>query len=252
MTRKHTDTRHRSSDAFSFEYHAEITSTNDRALELARDGAPGNTVVFTDYQSAGRGRRGASWTAPAGSSALFSLIVRPSTPLPPHHLAIITGVGIANGLRKYSPDIKIKWPNDIMLQDRKIAGILVETAADAVVIGVGINCTVPADAFSEELRLRAGSLHALTGREIVREQVMTDALQSLTDAFARVEAGGIIKMLLEWNSLNWLSRRKVRVSGPLGVVEGDGLFLDGRRLVFHVFKNAGVVEMPLSSTVEVR
>jgi len=252
MTRKHTAARPKTRDAFSFEYHAEISSTNDRALELARDGAPGKTVVFTDFQSAGRGRRGAVWTAPAESSALFSLIVRPSTPLPPHHLAIITGVGIASGLRKYSPDIKIKWPNDIMLQDRKIAGILVETAADVVVIGVGINCNVPEEAFPEEIRHRAGSLHALTGREIVREQVMTAALQGLTDALARVEAGGIIKVLLEWNTLNWLSRRKVRVTGPLGVVEGDGLFLDGRRLVFHVFKNGGVVEMPLSSTTEAR
>jgi hypothetical protein len=77
-------------------------------------------------------------------------------------------------------------------------------------------------------------------------------VKGLWDALARVEAGGIIKVLREWNAMNWLARRKVRVCGPMGAVEGDGLFLDGRKLVFHVFKDCGVVPMPLSSSVEAR
>ena len=146
----------------------------------------------------------------------------------------------------------MKWPNDLLLHDRKVAGILVETLPEAVIIGVGVNCTVPAEAFPEEIRERAGSLHAFGEVPVRREKVLIALARGLSDAFARVEAGSIIKVLYEWNTMNWFSRRKVRVSGPFGVVEGEGLFLDGRKLVFHVFKDAGIIVMPLSSTVEAR
>ncbi|HEX2949118.1 MAG TPA: biotin--[acetyl-CoA-carboxylase] ligase [Armatimonadota bacterium] len=239
-------------EAYSVEYHQHIDSTNDRAIELARDGAAHGTLVVTDYQAAGRGRRGAVWTAPEYSSILCSIILRPSSPIPNHHLAILTGVGVANGLRKHGAEAKIKWPNDIMLCDRKIAGILVETVHDAVIVGVGINCQIPQDTFPDDVRERAGSLHTLLNRKIVREQLLVTIIEDLIDALNRVEQSNIIKVLYEWNSLNWLSRRKVRVTGPLGSVDGDGLFLDGRKLIFHVFKDYGVVPMPLSSSVEAR
>lgn len=232
-------------------YHPEIASTNDAALQLARDGAPAGALVCADFQTAGRGRRGAPWTAPPGTAVLATLLLRPAAPLPTSHLAILTGVGAAHGLRALEITAQIKWPNDLLVKNRKVAGILVETVEDAVVVGFGINCAIPSAAFPAELRERAGSLDALTEREINREDVLVSVVTSLLDALARVEAGGIIKVLLEWNSLNWLRRRPVRVTGPLGAVEGDGLFLDGHKLVFHVFKNGGVVHMPLASTVEV-
>lgn len=250
MTLQIDDIRQLLGGDYTIEYHDELSSTNDRAMELARAGAPAGTLVTTDFQTAGRGRRGAVWTALAGSSVLCSLLLRPSVTIPTHHLAILSGVGVANGLRAFGIEAKIKWPNDIMVEDRKVAGILVETTGDAVVIGFGINCTV--ECFPEEIQHRAGSLHALTGRAISREQVLVSVVQSIADAMARVEAGGIIKVLIEWNKMNWLSRRKVRVTGPMGAVDGDGLFLDGRKLVFHVFKDCGVAAMPLSSTVEAR
>ncbi|HOS44809.1 MAG TPA: biotin--[acetyl-CoA-carboxylase] ligase [Armatimonadota bacterium] len=233
-------------------YHAEVTSTNDVAMQLAREGAPAGTLVCADFQRAGRGRRGAAWTAPAGTSVLASLLLRPGKTLPASHLAILTGVGLANGLRAEDIAAQIKWPNDLMVRNRKVAGILVETAADAVVVGFGINCAIPEEAFPPALRDRAGSLHALLERDISREAILAAAVAGLLDAVARVEAGGIIKVLLEWNAMNWLRRREVRVTGPLGAVEGDGLFLDGHKLVFHVFKDGGVVHMPLASTVEAR
>lgn len=247
-----TDIRRRLGEAYHLHYLPETTSTNDVAMQLAREGAPGGTLVCCDYQSAGRGRRGAEWYAPAESSVLCSLLLRPETPLPSAHLAILSGVGAANALKGLRYSVKVKWPNDLLINDRKVAGILVETLPDAVVIGVGVNCSVPEEAFPEELRARAGSLHALGAQPVRREAVLVALAQGLTDAFARVTAGGIIKVLYEWNTMNWFSRRKVRVSGPFGVVEGDGLFLDGRKLVFHVFKDAGIIVMPLSSAVEIR
>lgn len=233
-------------------YTPEVTSTNDVALEMARAGAPGAVLVCTDFQTAGRGRRGAVWTSSPGAGALLSLLVRVPAMLPPLHLAITTGVGVAEGLQTLDAPVKIKWPNDILLEDRKVAGILVETHGDAVVVGVGINCAVPEDAFPPELRERAGSLDALLGRPFPRETVIAAVVQGLAGAFARVTEGGIVKALYAWNKMNWYARRKVRVTGPFGAVEGDGLFLDGHKVVWHVFKDCGVVPMPLSSSVEVR
>ncbi len=248
-----TDIRRHLGEAYHIHYLPETTSTNDVALQLAREGAPGGTLVCCEYQRAGRGRRGARWCAPAESSVLCSLLLRPEKPLPTAHLAILSGVGAANALKGLQYPVKVKWPNDLLLHDRKVAGILVETLPDAVVIGVGVNCTVPEEAFPEDIRARAGSLHTLCAAlPVHREQVLGALAQGLSDAFARVTAGSIIKVLYEWNTMNWFARRKVRVSGPFGVVEGDGLFLDGRKLVFHVFKDAGTIAMPLSSTVEAR
>ncbi len=237
---------------YTVQYHPETTSTNDLALALARGGAPAGTVVCTDFQTAGRGRRGAVWCAPAETSVLCSVILRPQVKQPPHHLAILTGVGAAEGLHSLEISAKIKWPNDLMLAERKVGGILVETTGDAVVVGMGINCQVPQEAFPEEVQARAGSLHTLCEREIDREAVLASVIRGVGEALARVEAGGILKVLASWNTHNWLARRNVRVTGPLGSVEGDGLFLDGRRIVFHVFKDFATIEMPLSSHVEAR
>ena len=235
-------------EGYALTHYAEVGSTNDLAMELARGDTPAGAIVSADFQTAGRGRRGAPWVAPAGSSVLMSLLLRPAAALPPAHLAILSGVGVANGLRALDVPAMIKWPNDIYVDDRKVAGVLVETTGDAVVIGVGINCAV--EEFPDELRARAGSLHALTGRQIRREDVAVEVARGLTDALARVEAGSIVSVLYAWNKMNWYGRRKVRVSGPLGQVDGDGLFLDGRKIVWHVFKDCGVVTMPLNSTVE--
>lgn len=233
------------------EYAPEVTSTNDCAMRAAHAGAAGGALFCTDFQTAGRGRRGAAWTAPAESSVLCSLLLRPAVALRPHELAIITGVGAARGLNALGIPAAIKWPNDLMVADRKVGGILVETVGDAVVIGIGVNCQVPETAFPPELRARAGSLDAL-GYAPPREDVLVALVEGFSEALGRVVAGGIVKVLIDWNKLNWLRRHKVRVSGPLGVVEGDGLFLEGHKLVFHVFKDHGVVPMPLSSTVEPR
>lgn len=240
--------RRRLGDGFTITHHEEVTSTNDLVMELARNGAPSGAIISADFQTAGRGRRGAPWLAPAGSSVLMSLLMRFPTLLPPAHLAIITGVGAANALRALDVPAQIKWPNDLLVKDRKVAGVLVETTGDAAVIGIGVNCTV--EEFPEEIRDRAGSLHALAERLISREDVMVKVAEELTAAFTRVREGSIVSVLKAWNTMNWYGRRKVRVSGPLGQVEGDGLFLDGRQLVWHVFRDYGVVTMPLMSTVE--
>ncbi len=237
-------------DSYSVVYYEDLPSTNDRALELARAGAPHGTVVVAEYQTAGRGRRGAQWSAPAGSSVLASLVLRPEKQLSPHVLAIYSGATVASALDILGIPAKVKWPNDIMVEDRKVAGILIETTGDAVVIGIGINHDIPDDDFPPDLHYPAGSLTQLgypTNIELIFAKVINELQTNLPLAYEERS----LKLLLLWNKFNWMKRKKVRVCGHMGVVEGDGVFLSGNDMKFHIFRDGGVVPMPLTSKIEV-
>jgi len=162
-----------------------VGSTNDVARDLAGLGAPEGTLVITDVQTAGRGRLDRSWIAPPGSSLLFSLLFRPATrPELAMGLTMVAGLACAEaveartGLRP-----GLKWPNDLMLQDRKLAGILTEaeTVGDrisSVVVGVGLNVNVDfrqADA-SAELRDVAIGLSQALGQRVDRLSLLNAIL----------------------------------------------------------------------------
>jgi BirA family transcriptional regulator, biotin operon repressor / biotin---[acetyl-CoA-carboxylase] ligase len=136
-------------------------STNTRARELAAAGAPHGTVVTADEQTAGRGRQGRPWTAPPGAALLYSAVLRP---LEPRHSLLPLAVALAvcetaEGLRP-GIECKVKWPNDVHLDGRKLAGILIEARPQNgwAVLGVGLNLTIAPDDFPAELRDRATSL----------------------------------------------------------------------------------------------
>jgi BirA family transcriptional regulator, biotin operon repressor / biotin---[acetyl-CoA-carboxylase] ligase len=136
-------------------------STNSRARELAAAGAPDGTLVTAAEQSAGRGRQGRSWTAPAGSALLCSLVVRS----PPALLPLRAGVAVAETVDQAlnavgSDTASIKWPNDVLIGARKVAGVLVEgrLSEDWAVVGVGVNVSVKVDELPRELHGHAGTL----------------------------------------------------------------------------------------------
>ena len=140
---------------------AATDSTNTRARELAAAGAPHGTVVTAAEQSAGRGRQGRSWTAPPGGALLYSAVVRP---LDERHLMLPLAVPLAvcEAAEELRPGIEcgVKWPNDVHLEGRKLAGVLIEARPQDgwAVVGVGLNLTIaPAD-FPPELRETATSL----------------------------------------------------------------------------------------------
>jgi BirA family transcriptional regulator, biotin operon repressor / biotin---[acetyl-CoA-carboxylase] ligase len=128
-------------------------STNARARELAGRGAPHGTVVTATEQSAGRGRQGRTWSAPAGRALLCSIVIRD----PPRLLPLVAGVAVAEVV---GPDAAIKWPNDVLLAGRKVAGILVEARLHEgwAVVGIGVNVAVAPAEFPPELRDHAGTL----------------------------------------------------------------------------------------------
>jgi BirA family biotin operon repressor/biotin-[acetyl-CoA-carboxylase] ligase len=144
--------------------HFRVTdSTNARARELVEAGAPGGTVVTAAEQTAGRGRQGRTWTAPAGKALLYSAILRP---LDERHLLLplAAPLAVCEAAEELQPGIKcsIKWPNDVWLDGRKLAGILIEAKPQDgwAVIGVGLNLSIAPNEFPPDLRKTAVSLFA--------------------------------------------------------------------------------------------
>lgn len=139
----------------------QVDSTNLRARELAIAGAPHGTLVTAAEQAAGRGRQGRQWASPPGTSLLMSLILRE----PPRLLSLAAGVAVAETVeillrRAVAARAEIKWPNDVLLDGRKVAGILVEgrPLERWAVLGIGVNVAIPRESFAPELRDRAGTL----------------------------------------------------------------------------------------------
>jgi BirA family biotin operon repressor/biotin-[acetyl-CoA-carboxylase] ligase len=145
-------------------WHEEIGSTNDRARELAEEGAEHGEVVVAEAQTAGRGRRGRGWSSPPRRNLYFSVVLRPD--LPPARapeLTLVASVAICEALRQAGVEAGIKWPNDLQASGRKIAGILTELAAEPdrvswVVLGVGVNVNARAEDFPAEVRPDATSV----------------------------------------------------------------------------------------------
>jgi BirA family biotin operon repressor/biotin-[acetyl-CoA-carboxylase] ligase len=138
-----------------------IDSTNERAKRLAMDGAPGGLVVTADEQTAGRGRRGHAWFAPAGSCLLYSALVRPFAADGTSLLPLAVPLAVCEAAEAVAPvRCQVKWPNDIWIDERKVAGVLVEARPDEgwAVIGVGLNVAVREEEFPSELRETAVSL----------------------------------------------------------------------------------------------
>ncbi len=167
-----------------------IGSTNETARRLAESGSPEGTLVIAEKQTKGRGRLGRSWHSPSGTGLYFSLILRPKIPysrLPA--LSLVAALSISRTLNKISgSDIRIKWPNDCLLSNRKIAGILVEMSAELdrvsyVILGIGINVNTPKSDFPLRLRSKATSLAVETGKTHSRGDILRGLLQDLEKSY---------------------------------------------------------------------
>ena len=177
---------------------ASTPSTMDVAAALVQQGAPAGTVVVADEQTAGRGRRGTSWASPPGAGLYCSYIARPSAA----NLSLLTlaaGVGVREGiLASTGLAVDLKWPNDLILGRRKLAGILAEgqaigTPAQAVIIGIGIN--VLTSSYPPEVAVRATSLEGELGRVIDSHVLLESVRACLEVRLAQLDdtPGGILQ-----------------------------------------------------------
>jgi BirA family biotin operon repressor/biotin-[acetyl-CoA-carboxylase] ligase len=193
------------------------TSTNDRARALAQAGAPHGTLVTAGEQSAGRGRQGRTWSAPPGRALLLSLVLRDAPPLLP--LAAALAVAEVAGA-----EARIKWPNDVLLDGRKVAGILAEGRPREgwVVLGIGLNVALRVDDLPAELHATAGTLGLEPGDVEPTLARLLAALEGVLglDAAALLEAYG---------ERDALRGREVRWSGGRG--QAAGIDATGRLVV---------------------
>jgi BirA family biotin operon repressor/biotin-[acetyl-CoA-carboxylase] ligase len=194
-----------------------IGSTNARARELAAAGAPHGTTVTADEQTAGRGRQGRGWSTPPGSALALSLVIRDPDPL----LSLRAGLAVAD---LAGAGARVKWPNDVLLDARKVAGVLVEGRPQEgwAVLGIGVNAALDLAALPEELRATAGTL-GLAPAELPR------ALDELLAALETRLAQSPEDTLSALRERDALAGRPVRWEGGEGT--GAGIAGDGALLV---------------------
>jgi BirA family biotin operon repressor/biotin-[acetyl-CoA-carboxylase] ligase len=209
----------------------ECRSTNDEARRLALKGAPHLSVVLTEWQTAGRGRRGQAWSSPPGGGLAFTLILRPSeAPALWSRLALAAGLGMAEGLDGFGVSAGVKWPNDVWVAGKKICGILVEADAGFVVVGVGMNINVTE--FPEGLAHPATSLALELGEEVSREEVLVSCLKKLEGRLAQIGPGfgGLLKA---WSTRCVLTGNDVRLDagGVLKTGRVEGVSQQGELLL---------------------
>lgn len=191
-------------------HHRLTDSTSERAKELAAAGAPHGTLVTADEQTAGRGRQGRTWTAPPGKAVLMSLVIRELDEL----LPLAAAVAVCEACESIAPvECRIKWPNDVWIGGRKVAGILVEGRPQEgwAVLGIGLNVAMREDEFPAELRETATSLAAGSV-----EEALTAVLAALGQRLA--EPGD--RTLAAWRERDALHGRHVRWDGGEGLAAG--------------------------------
>jgi BirA family biotin operon repressor/biotin-[acetyl-CoA-carboxylase] ligase len=212
-------------------------STNTRARELAAAGAPHGTIVTAAEQTAGRGRQGRTWTAPPNKALLYSALIRP---LQEHHslLPLAVPLAVCEAAEHLRPDLecKVKWPNDIHVEGRKLAGVLIEARPQDswAVIGIGLNLYIEAHDFPPELRDTATSILTADGRTeergsagpspllpagppLLGPSIATEVLNGRLDQWINADPETV---LATWRDRDALLGREVAWEGGSGVADG--------------------------------
>jgi len=191
-------------------FYEETISTNDDVLRLSKDDryAEG-LVVVADSQKAGKGRHGRRWFSPPGVNLYFTILLRPSIlPQKATLLSLMAAVATANAIKRDTGiHASIKWPNDIMIGDKKVGGILLEMRSkkggiDAIAVGIGLNVNIPPDMFPEEIKEKTTSLKEFTGAEINRYELLGRILNEMDHLYDEFLKGDSKRMIDEWLILN--------------------------------------------------
>ena len=238
-------------------YHKETTSTQEIAKALASQGVAEGTIVVAETQSGGRGRVGRQWSSPQGG-VYFSMILRPDMkPSEALRLPLVAGVAVAQAIKrntKLAP--KLKWPNDIMLQDRKVGGILTEMSAemdrlDWVIIGIGLNVNTSHESYPEEVQGVATSLMELGGKIIPRVKLLQDILFEFESLYDDLVKSGFELIRDRWKSFSNTIGAKVVVSTPTEKVIGTAVDIDSDGALI-LKKEDGSLEKIIAGVVSLR
>jgi BirA family transcriptional regulator, biotin operon repressor / biotin---[acetyl-CoA-carboxylase] ligase len=220
-------------------YFDSIGSTNTEALAWATSGAKDLSLVIADAQTAGRGRLDRKWFTPKGTALAFSLILRPTAAEKPYLTRIVglAALAVADALRTRGLSTQIKWPNDVLLNGRKVAGILIESVwsgdeVDCLVIGIGVNILNGAVPSAELLQFPATSLEESLGPAVEREKILHDILAGIIALHPHI---GTDSFIASWEKALAFRGEQVQVEASAddrreGRSEGNGSSITGKLL----------------------
>jgi BirA family transcriptional regulator, biotin operon repressor / biotin---[acetyl-CoA-carboxylase] ligase len=214
-------------------HHETVPSTNQVAFELATDGAAHGEVVIAEQQTQGRGRRGRTWVSPAQKNLYLSIILRPEQ-LPPQRapeLTLVAAVALAETIREAGIDAEIKWPNDVHVGGRKLAGILTELSAEPervhfAILGIGVNLNATAEDFPPELRELATSLSEIRGERIPRALFAAALLSSLEKWLDLHAAEGFEPVRAAWKLMSSTLGQEILVKTEKSELRGTAVDVD--------------------------
>lgn len=205
-------------------YHQQTESTNDDAFSLAIKGAGEGTAVLADSQSRGRGRHQREWYSPPGKNIYVSVILKPKINLrEASQIPIVAGVAMAETIERfYTGDISLKWPNDVLLDDKKVCGILTQLKVSHdmihfIVLGVGLNVNIGWEEFPEDLKATASSLFMKTGTFFEREGVIIILFENLAKWYKKLLTAGFEDIKAAWMEKTDMIGKNVAI-GCLGEV----------------------------------
>jgi BirA family biotin operon repressor/biotin-[acetyl-CoA-carboxylase] ligase len=208
-----------------YRYEPECESTQ---LLLLGSGLPEGAVAATDHQTQGKGRHGRRWVAPPGTSVLASVMLHPPAERHLPELSLVAALAAAEAVEGATGlTAQIKWPNDVMLNRRKVAGILSELADGTVVVGIGINVNQTRDELPEDTTTSAGSLQTLTGQTYERAPLLGSLLFRFERIYDGWRHGGLSDLYGEVGARDFLRGRRITIDGEpataLQIVRDGGL-----------------------------
>ncbi|MCP1421669.1 biotin--[acetyl-CoA-carboxylase] ligase [Paenibacillus sp. FSL H7-0942] len=212
---------------------ASTLSTQGDVLKLAEQGQAEGAVVIAEEQTGGRGRFGRQWFSPPGKGIWMSVLLRPDLPLQhTPQLTLLTGVAVCRAVRACSgADAGIKWPNDVLIDGRKVCGILLESTVEDhevryCIAGIGVDVNFDPEDYPEDLTTIATSLKMETGQSVDRTKLTAAILTELEQLYFlyQKEGFGVISAL--WEALSVSMNREITVTNPHGVIEGKAIGLD--------------------------
>ena len=216
-----------------FHYFAEIDSTNTYARRLAEAGAREGEIVIAEAQTQGRGRLGRRWQSPPFTNLYFSVILRPQLPpMQAPQITLTAAVALAETIASFiAQPATIKWPNDILVDGRKLAGILTEASCDSdrvnfVILGIGVNLNYRIATMPEEIRTHATSMAELTGGWIHRESFLRRLIQGLDRCYGELDEFGFAGLAPRWEAHFGLRGKRVRVELLDQSVTGRAMGID--------------------------
>lgn len=239
-------------------YRETVVSTNELAKELARKEAEEGTVVIAEEQTGGKGRMERVWYSPPGQGLWFSTILRPEIkPVDASKLTLVSAVAVAKTIREVA-DITagIKWPNDVLVNQRKVAGILIEMSAEIdkinyLVLGIGVNVSLDGTSIPGELADIATSLEAENKLKVTRVELLAALLNNLDKLYEDFLAGKFKQILNSWKEMSVTLNRRVKVISGSEVEEGVASDLDEDGALV-LLKSDGSRKRILSGDVSVR